>query len=213
VTTKPSVKAAQAGPEAIARAHAAEHVEAPVRSETPDRAEAPDGEDTPHGAEVVTTDVPDLVGSPERSQAVAPERASAPEREEALSDAFWAVARHLRWLSRATLEPWQITPGQARAIEVVRHRGAIRLSDLSERLHIAPRSTTEVVDGLEERGLIARHPDPADRRATLVTLTDDGQRIAGEIRSAQAAQAERFFGELSEADRTALARILAELRR
>jgi DNA-binding MarR family transcriptional regulator len=134
------------------------------------------------------------------------------DREETLSDAFWAVARHLRWLSRVTLEPWQITPGQARAIDVVRHRDAIRLSDLSERLRIAPRSTTEVVDGLEERGLIERRPDPADRRATLVTLTDDGKRVAGEIRKAQAAEAERFFGELSKADRTALARILADLR-
>jgi DNA-binding MarR family transcriptional regulator len=133
--------------------------------------------------------------------------------EESLPEAFWAVTRRLRWLSRATLEPWQVTPGHSRAIEVLRHHGAIRLSDLSERLHIAPRSTTEVVDGLEERGLVERQPDPNDRRATLVVLTDEGQRIGREIRSAQAAEAERFFGELSPSDRAALARILRKLRR
>jgi DNA-binding MarR family transcriptional regulator len=42
----------------------------------------------------------------------------------------------------------------------------MRLSELSEHLHIAPRSATEVVDALESRGLVRRRPDPDDRRAT-----------------------------------------------
>ena len=44
----------------------------------------------------------------------------------------------------------------------------MRPSVLAERLHIAARSATEVVDALEERGLVERGPDPDDRRATLV---------------------------------------------
>ena len=52
----------------------------------------------------------------------------------------------------------------------------MRLSELSDRLHIAPRSATEVVDALEARGLVERRPDPSDRRATLVELTEHGPR-------------------------------------
>jgi DNA-binding MarR family transcriptional regulator len=88
----------------------------------------------------------------------------------------------------------------------------MRLSELSEHLRIAPRSTTEVVDGLQERGLVERLPDPADRRATLVSLTAAGRTTAASIRAARGAQGERFFAELSAEDRAALGRILAKLR-
>ena len=51
----------------------------------------------------------------------------------------------------------------------------MRSSELAQHLHIAPRSATEVVDALEAKGLVARSPDPSDRRATLVSLTDRGR--------------------------------------
>jgi DNA-binding MarR family transcriptional regulator len=135
-----------------------------------------------------------------------------PDADESLSELFWGVARQLRHLSRETLEPWQVTPGQSRALGVLMHHGVIRLSELSDHLRIAPRSTTEVVDGLQERGLVERRPDPNDRRATLIALTEQGTRVGTAIRTARSAEAERFFGSLSESDRTELTRILRVLR-
>jgi DNA-binding MarR family transcriptional regulator len=88
----------------------------------------------------------------------------------------------------------------------------MRLSELSDHLHIAARSTTEVVDALQERGLVERRPDPHDRRATLVALTEEGTRVGKAIRSARDAEAKNFFSVLSETDRTHLARILRKLR-
>jgi DNA-binding MarR family transcriptional regulator len=133
--------------------------------------------------------------------------------DESLSEAFWGVARQLRRLTRETLEPWEITPSQSRALRVLMHHGVMRLSELSDHLHIAPRSTTEVVDGLQERGLVERRPDPNDRRATLVALTNEGTSVGAAIQSTRSAEAERFFGGLSESDRANLARILGKLRR
>ena len=133
--------------------------------------------------------------------------------DDSLSEAFWGVARQLRRLSMATVAPWDITPGQARALAVLSQVESVRLSDLADRLRIAPRSTTEVVDGLEERELVQRRPDPDDRRATLVTLTEQGIGVGTAIRSARHAEAERLFGALSAQDRADLARILGELRR
>ena len=131
--------------------------------------------------------------------------------DESLPEAFWTVARQLRHLSKQTLEPWDITPGHSRALGVLMHHGLMRLSELSDHLHIAPRSTTEVVDGLEERGLVERRADPNDRRATLVALTDRGITVGEDIRAARQAEAERFFGGLSASDRDHLARILGQL--
>ena len=103
-----------------------------------------------------------------------PSAARASAGDETLSEAFWSVARQLRDTSQETLAPWDITPSHLRALRVLTRHGAMRLSELSDHLHIAARSATEVVDALESRGLVERRPDPGDRRATLVELTEHG---------------------------------------
>jgi len=128
--------------------------------------------------------------------------------EEPLSEAFWSVASRLREISKEALAPWDITPAHLRALRVLRRHGQMRLSELSDHLHIAPRSTTEVVDALEARDLIQRRPDPRDRRATLVELTEHGGSVLDAIRAARGTGAEQVFGRLSPADRAHLARIL-----
>lgn len=133
--------------------------------------------------------------------------------DESLVDAFWSVARQLRETSQETLAPLDITPGQFRALRVLRRHGQSRLSELSGRLHIAARSTTEVIDALESRGLVARRPDPDDRRAILVEVTDHGSRTLDAIATARGTEVERAFDRLTPADRSDLARILGKLRR
>lgn len=131
--------------------------------------------------------------------------------ERSLPELFWAVTRGLRSLTRETLAPWDIAPSHGRALHVLVGSGSMRLSELSDRLHIAPRSTTEVVDGLAERGLAQRQPDPSDRRAVLVTPTDHGREVASAITAARDARAETYFAGLSEQEREQLARLLARL--
>jgi DNA-binding MarR family transcriptional regulator len=131
--------------------------------------------------------------------------------QDSLSEAVWRVARQLRKQSRETLSQWDIAPSQSRAIGELRRHGAMRLRDLSDHLHIAPRSTTEVVDWLVNHGFVQRHADPKDRRATLVSLTTEGTKVAEQIRAARADEAERFFDELSATDRAHLSRILRKL--
>ena len=135
----------------------------------------------------------------------------APAGDEPLSEVFWAVARRLREMSRETLAPWDINPSHLRALRVLKRHGTMRLSELSDHLHIAPRSATEVADALESRGLARRRPDPGDRRATLIEMTPHGESVLDAIRSARGTEAERVFGRLNPADRAELARLLREL--
>jgi DNA-binding MarR family transcriptional regulator len=133
--------------------------------------------------------------------------------DESLADSFWSVARRLRETSQETLAPFDITPAQLRALRVLRRHGTMRLSELSDHLHIAPRSATEVVDALESRGLVRRRPDPGDRRATLAELTGPGREVLEAIRAAsRGTEAGRVFGQLSPEDRAELTRILRQLR-
>lgn len=135
-----------------------------------------------------------------------------PGTDESLSEAFWSVARRLRETSHKALAPWDITPSALRALRVLGRHGTMRLSELSEHLHIAPRSATEVADILQSRGLAERQPDPADRRATLIGLTEHGASVLDAILAARGTEAERVFDRLSAADRAGLARILRKLR-
>jgi DNA-binding MarR family transcriptional regulator len=146
--------------------------------------------------------------SQERDAAGGPESGG----DESLADAFWSVARRLRETSQETLAPWDVTPAQFRALRVLRRHGVMRLSELSDRLQIAARSTTEVIDALESRHLVARRPDPDDRRATLVEVTEHGTAVLDAIRTARGTEAERSFDQLTPADRADLARILRKLR-
>ncbi|WP_205754361.1 MarR family transcriptional regulator [Arthrobacter sp. CAU 1506] len=128
-----------------------------------------------------------------------------------LLDAFWAVSRQLRKATRQGMDPLGVAPSQARALRMLRHHGSLRLGELSERLRIAPRSATEIVDGLQERGWCVREPDPTDRRATVVVLTEAGQDIGRTIRKVQVKHAEEYFAALSAAERSELSALLGKL--
>ncbi len=53
--------------------------------------------------------------------------------------------------------------------------GPLSLSGLAEAIGVDAPYATLIVDSLEERGLVERQPDPADRRRKLVTLTPAGR--------------------------------------
>lgn len=84
---------------------------------------------------------------------------------------------------RASKEGLDVTHGQLRVLRTLDNSDrALRLSELANQLGIVPRSATSVVDDLEAAGLVARRPDPADRRATLVALTPAGTKVLATIR-------------------------------
>jgi DNA-binding MarR family transcriptional regulator len=50
-----------------------------------------------------------------------------------------------------------------------------RLTELARGANMTPQAMGELVDELEELGYVVRLPDPSDRRAKLITLTDTGR--------------------------------------
>lgn len=135
---------------------------------------------------------------------------SSPEPSEA--ELIMHLARHLRRSSATETAAWGISPHQVRALSVVaRHRDGVRLGTLAERLQVAPRSATDVVDALEGLGLVHREPDPEDRRAVRVGLTERGRQVAGEIRTARTARGDAVLATLGTQERTRLRRTLTTL--
>ncbi|MGD9961194.1 MarR family winged helix-turn-helix transcriptional regulator [Nocardioides sp.] len=126
-------------------------------------------------------------------------------------DLLMSAARSLRRQYGAALAAWDITPAQSRALRIVCELESARLSVLAERLHIAPRSATEVVDALETRGWVSRVDDASDRRAVCVVPTEEGRRLRTVMDRTRQEQTEEFLAALPQSDRSELNRILSRL--
>ncbi|PWU49731.1 MarR family transcriptional regulator [Micromonospora globispora] len=68
-----------------------------------------------------------------------------------------------------------------------------------------------VLDDLQQRGLIRREPDPADRRVHLLRLTPAGRRLHTKLRRAIRQEEDRLLNRLSVADRQVFLRVLQAL--
>lgn len=83
--------------------------------------------------------------------------------------------------------------------------------ELAEFLRLDPSQVVALVDGLQLRGLVLREPDPSDRRANVVVITDEGREMFARAQlSAQAAE-QQLHGRLSDENRALVMDLLREL--
>jgi DNA-binding MarR family transcriptional regulator len=118
-----------------------------------------------------------------------------------------AVNRISRRL-RPTTAGAGLTPTQISVLETVSRRGPIRLSDLATVEDVNPTMLSRVAGKLEELGLIRRHQHPGDGRASLLGLTERGERVLERMRSERTDQ---LSVELDALDEVARHRLLEAL--
>lgn len=111
---------------------------------------------------------------------------------EAVTDLLGVLWRRVHHETMQRLTAPGITPARMRALRfVARSEKPVRMGGLAERLGIVPRSATTLVDELSEAGWVRRFTDPDDRRATLVEVTQEGQKMleqANRVRRTVAAE-------------------------
>jgi DNA-binding MarR family transcriptional regulator len=59
--------------------------------------------------------------------------------------------------------------------------GPLTVARLAEHIGIDRSGTSRYADRLQQAGLLERQPDPADRRTSLIRLTPEGARVAGQL--------------------------------
>lgn len=126
-----------------------------------------------------------------------------------LADLLHRLTKRLRRAQAERLAPLGLTPAQERALRVIAWSvQPPRMAELADRLGIAPRSVTTVVDALEEAGLTRREIDPDNRRAIRLHLTERGMAVRDDMRDARRHAAEDLFAPLTAHDRGTLVRLL-----
>jgi DNA-binding MarR family transcriptional regulator len=107
-----------------------------------------------------------------------------------------------------------LEPGWHDVLSTLRRSGPpyrLRASDFTGALMLTSSGTTKRLDKLEQAGLIAREPDPQDRRGVLIALTPAGREGIDALTAAHLANEHRILGALSEAERRELADLLRKL--
>jgi DNA-binding MarR family transcriptional regulator len=86
-----------------------------------------------------------------------------------------------------------------------------RMGEVKRRLGVTGRAITSAVDALERDGLLRREPDPTDRRASLLAVTDAGRTRLEEIEEIQHGHADETFSVLDPVERKTLLELLSRL--
>jgi DNA-binding MarR family transcriptional regulator len=133
-------------------------------------------------------------------------------RDTDLASALVQTMHRLQDLHAETSRPLGLTPQQAHLLCVLLG-GPLGMTELSRILNIERSSLTSMVDRLERRTLVARTPNPTDRRASQIELTPDGLDLAHQCHDAVVDRINTMTADLPRATRatitTALQSILA----
>jgi DNA-binding MarR family transcriptional regulator len=89
--------------------------------------------------------------------------------------------------------------------------GGISQRRLADEMGLTPGTVSARVDRLVADGLVVRAPDPADRRGSLVTLTDRGRDLFEAVVPAHLANQVRLLGSLTPDEQATLAGLLRKL--
>ncbi|MBS0482898.1 MAG: MarR family transcriptional regulator [Proteobacteria bacterium] len=107
------------------------------------------------------------------------------------------TARLLRRAFDARVSLLGMTSTQARLLLTLSHSEGENQVAYAERLEVEPITLCRLIDRMAEADLIERRPDPADRRAWRIHLTDSSRRKLDEVRQCLAGLEEEVLAGLS----------------
>jgi DNA-binding MarR family transcriptional regulator len=126
------------------------------------------------------------------------------------------VIKQVELAARAQLDeifrPIGMTALQYTALTVLEHHPDLSSAQLARNSFVTAQTMADMVRALEERGLVERHRDAADRRRLVLALTCDGRELLGRYRSRVAALEERMLSGLTAEQAAELRRGLAMCR-
>lgn len=118
------------------------------------------------------------------------------------------LARRLRQQSEG-----DVTASMLSALSSIARLGPLTLGELASVEQVQPPSMTKIVGKLEDRGLVVREPDAADRRVTRVRVSAEGDAYVTRSRTLKNAYLAERLERLTGDERDRLAEALPLLER
>jgi DNA-binding MarR family transcriptional regulator len=124
------------------------------------------------------------------------------------------LARELEQRLEPVYREHGLEPGWHDVLATLRRSGPpyrLRPTELTSAVMLTSSGTTKRLDRLEQARLIARAPDPDDRRGTLISLTPAGRDLIDRLTDAHMENERRILRALGAADQRRLADLLRKL--
>jgi DNA-binding MarR family transcriptional regulator len=144
------------------------------------------------------------------SQSPSPATTKTSSTHGAASPAFLLaqVGAHAAAKFAERLSAVNLSPPHAGILRVVHTLGGISQQSLAEHLRILPSRLVVLIDELEERGMVERRADPADRRSYALHLSDKGRDTIKAIGRVARDHQDALLASLSTQERDLLASLL-----
>lgn len=133
-----------------------------------------------------------------------------PPIEQQIVAAIRKIVRAVDLHSRRLVDAHGLTGPQLATLHAARRIGPAPASAVARAVHLSQPTITGILSRLQQRGLISRTPSEIDRRATLIAITPEGERV---LDTAPSLLQDRFRTELSRLPSWERHQILATLQR
>jgi len=91
------------------------------------------------------------------------------------------VSRKMARITKERLAPYGLTPTQFFLLTALYEKDRILISSLAQKVALEKATLTGLLDRMERDGLTERRPDPEDRRAIMVHLTEKAEGLREEL--------------------------------
>lgn len=120
-----------------------------------------------------------------------------------------AAVRRLR--GRETRRPSELSDAQYGLLFGLREHTELSSGELAVAADVSPATTTEMLEALEEAGLVCRTRSQRDRRVVLITLTDRGRELLAERHARYEPRWRAAFAEFSDDELRTAAAVLERM--
>jgi MarR family transcriptional regulator, 2-MHQ and catechol-resistance regulon repressor len=103
-----------------------------------------------------------------------------------------------------TIAPERLGFSDFMVLEVLLHKGPLRMSVIAEKVLRTNASITSAIDRLAARKLVTRQVSEGDRRVWLITLTEPGKRLIKSVFRSHKKQMDDLMADLSPDERRAM---------
>lgn len=108
-------------------------------------------------------------------------------------------------------EPFGLRKVEYSLLMLLKANGPLSPKRLGQALALSAPNLTQLLDGLQQRGLIRRERSATDGRSQNIVLTTKGQRMADDTAAAAAPMEAELIGRLSHAERLMLIELLRKV--
>ncbi len=120
--------------------------------------------------------------------------------------------RQLKRAFAARTDELSLSLSQAKALILISKHQGVKQRELADHLEIKPMTMAKLIDQLAEMELVCRKPDPNDRRAHLILLTEKAEPIVIQVKKTTQSFIEEVFQDLSDEENQELVRMLNVVR-